>query len=111
MRTASQDTAASLLGEAAPGYVCTASTLGRFPRPERWLSSWWAPLADSHGEVGDQFRKFELAQRLGSREACLLVPTHRSVVVALHDRPRLIRMAARCAAVPRVADIAWARLF
>ena len=32
MRTSNQDTAVSLLREAAPGYVCTASITSRFPR-------------------------------------------------------------------------------
>jgi L-lactate dehydrogenase complex protein LldG len=32
MRTSNQDTAASLLREAAPGYACTASVAARFPR-------------------------------------------------------------------------------
>jgi L-lactate dehydrogenase complex protein LldG len=32
MRTSSQETAASLLRETAPGYVCTASVAQRFPR-------------------------------------------------------------------------------
>jgi L-lactate dehydrogenase complex protein LldG len=32
MRTGSQETAASLLNEAAPGYVCTSSASARFPR-------------------------------------------------------------------------------
>ena len=38
MRTSSQETAASLLQEAAPGYVCTASAAARFPRVAKTAS-------------------------------------------------------------------------